>query len=209
MLIVVTAISASLGVAIVAWTTDGGPVGVTEAAPEATVTSVTERRPVGAAMGMAAEGTTPGTMQRGPVAATKATPEPTAAGATEQRSAGARQAAEPVATAGAPDAGAGRRVFLGTCKKCHTLTSGDWRDDKLSLADLRPSYSTVRDKVTSGGVAMPAFKGKLSEQEIRNVAAFVAKAVGQTGQAGGGEGGGEGESSGEGGGGGEGESSGG
>jgi mono/diheme cytochrome c family protein len=61
------------------------------------------------------------------------------------------------------------------CQKCHTLTPGDWAHDKLSLADLQPSYWTTREKVTNGGAAMPAFKTKLSEREIRNVAAFVAR----------------------------------
>ncbi len=172
--IVVTATSALLGAAIVASTTEGGP-GATEAAPDVTARSATDRPPVGAAMGMAAEATAASARKRGPVAPTKVTREATSAGATERRSARTKKAPEAVVTAGAPDARAGRRIFLTTCKECHTLTPGDWREDKLSLADLRPSYWTTREKVTNGGAAMPAFKRKLSEQEIRDVAAFVAK----------------------------------
>lgn len=171
--IVVTAISVSLGAAIVASTTEGGPVGGTKAAPEATVTAATERDQLGAVMGTTAEPTAAPMTKRAPVGATKPTPEATTADGAEQRSVGTK--AEAVVTAGAPDARAGRRVFQAACKKCHTLTRGYWPADKLSLADLRPSYSTTRDKVTNGGVAMPSFKRKLSEQQIRDVAAFVAK----------------------------------
>jgi cytochrome c6 len=126
-------------------------------------------------MGMAAEATAASPMKGGSAGAEKVAREAATARATERRSVGAKKAPEAITTAAAPDAGAGRRVFLTTCTKCHTLGRGDWRGDKLSLADLRPSYSTTRDKVTNGGVAMPAFKRKLSEQEIRDVAAFVAK----------------------------------
>lgn len=175
--IVVTATSALLGAAIVASTTEGGPV-ATGSAPEVTARSATERGPLGAAMGMAAEATASASNRR-PVGPTKVTREATSAAATERRSARTKKAPKAVVTAGAPDAHAGRRVFLTTCKECHTLTPGDWREDKLSLADLRPSYSTTREKVTNGGAAMPAFKRKLSEQEIRNVAAFVAKVTGR------------------------------
>jgi mono/diheme cytochrome c family protein len=85
--------------------------------------------------------------------------------------------ADTVRTSPAPDARAGARVFETTCKKCHTVEVRGWIDDRVSLRALRPSYSTTVDKVTNGGAAMPAFGGKLSEQDIVNVAAFVSRAA--------------------------------
>ena len=73
-----------------------------------------------------------------------------------------------------PDARAGRRVFVTTCSRCHTLEPGDWTRDRVNLADLRPSYRVVVEQVTGGGIAMPSLKGKLSKRQIRDVAAFVA-----------------------------------
>jgi mono/diheme cytochrome c family protein len=83
--------------------------------------------------------------------------------------------ADTVRTSPPPDARAGARVFETTCKKCHTVEVRGWIDDRVSLRALRPSYSTTVDKVTNGGAAMPAFRGKLSEQDIVNVAAFVSR----------------------------------
>ncbi len=76
-----------------------------------------------------------------------------------------------------PDARAGAVVFATTCKKCHTVNTRRWIDDRVSLAALHPSYATTVDKVTNGGAAMPAFRGKLSKQDIVNVAAFVSSVV--------------------------------
>ena len=72
-----------------------------------------------------------------------------------------------------PDARAGRRVFVTACSRCHTLEPGDWTGDRVNLADLRPSYRVIVEQVTGGGIAMPSFEGKLSERQIRDVAAFV------------------------------------
>ena len=72
-----------------------------------------------------------------------------------------------------PDARAGRRVFVTACSRCHTLEPGDWTGDRVNLVDLRPSYRVIVEEVTGGGIAMPSFEGKLSERQIRDVAAFV------------------------------------
>ena len=72
-----------------------------------------------------------------------------------------------------PEARAGRRVFLTTCSGCHTLEPGDWTRDRVNLTDLRPSYQVTVEAVTGGGIGMPSFEGKLSERQIRDVAAFV------------------------------------
>jgi mono/diheme cytochrome c family protein len=72
-----------------------------------------------------------------------------------------------------PDPRAGKRVYATACSRCHTLEPGDWTGDRVNLADLQPSYRVTVGKVTGGGIAMPSFKGKLSERRIREVAAFV------------------------------------
>jgi mono/diheme cytochrome c family protein len=73
-----------------------------------------------------------------------------------------------------PSRRAGRRVFAANCAECHTFQPGDWTGRRVNLTALRPDYSTVVTKVTRGGIAMPSFAGRLSERQIRDVAAFVA-----------------------------------
>ncbi|HEX2112218.1 MAG TPA: cytochrome c [Gaiellaceae bacterium] len=78
-----------------------------------------------------------------------------------------------VRTMARPARRAGKRVFLTVCSRCHTLAPGDWTRNRVNLTDLRPSYRVIVEKVIGGGFAMPSFAGKLSEREIRDVAAFV------------------------------------
>jgi cytochrome c6 len=80
-----------------------------------------------------------------------------------------------------PDPRAGKRVFVTACSGCHTLKPGDWTGDRVNLADLQPSYRVIVEKVTGGGIVMPSFEGKLSERQIRNVAAFVRAEVAKRG----------------------------
>jgi mono/diheme cytochrome c family protein len=82
-----------------------------------------------------------------------------------------------VRTMARPDPRAGKRVFVTACSGCHTLEPGEWRVDGVNLADLQPSYRVIVEKVRDGGIAMPSFAGRLSERQIRNVAAFVAAEV--------------------------------
>ena len=72
-----------------------------------------------------------------------------------------------------PNPRAGRRVFATACSRCHTLRPGNWPGEQVNLVDLQPSYRTIVEKVRRGGIAMPPFRGRLTEQQIRNVAAFV------------------------------------
>jgi mono/diheme cytochrome c family protein len=78
-----------------------------------------------------------------------------------------------VRTIARPDHRAGKRVFLAACSTCHTLEPGDWTGDRVNLAHLQPSYRVTVEAVTGGGIAMPSFEGKLSQRQIRDVAAFV------------------------------------
>ena len=47
-----------------------------------------------------------------------------------------------------------------------------------NLDDAKPGYDTVLQKVANGGGGMPSFGGQLSQQQIRDVAAFVAARAG-------------------------------
>ena len=73
------------------------------------------------------------------------------------------------------DAANGEQVFATAgCGGCHTFSkAGSNGSVGPDLDDLAPSFDTVVGQVTNGGGAMPAFKDDLSEQEIRDVAAFV------------------------------------
>jgi cytochrome c553 len=77
-------------------------------------------------------------------------------------------------------ASAGKSVFAQAgCATCHTLkAAGATGVIGPDLDDLRPGYTQVEAKVKNGGGGMPSFGGQLSDQEIRDVAAFVATRAG-------------------------------
>ena len=91
----------------------------------------------------------------------------------------ASSAAAVVIPAGA-HASAGRSVFAQAgCSTCHTLkAAGATGQIGPNLDVLRPGYAQVEAKVKNGGGRMPAFRGRLSAQEIRDIAAFVATQAG-------------------------------
>ena len=73
------------------------------------------------------------------------------------------------------DAANGKEVFASAgCGGCHTFSAaGATGNVGPNLDDASPSFDKVVSQVTNGGGPMPAFKDDLSEQEIRDVAAFV------------------------------------
>ena len=75
---------------------------------------------------------------------------------------------------------AGAKVFASAgCGSCHTLAAAQASGQVgPNLDEARPGYEAVRVKVESGGGGMPSFGGQLSEQQIRDVAAFVASRAG-------------------------------
>jgi mono/diheme cytochrome c family protein len=81
---------------------------------------------------------------------------------------------------GAGDAEAGKAVFASAqCGSCHTLAdAGTNGQIGPNLDESRPSYELTVDRVTNGKPPMPAFKDQLSEQQIRDVSAYVAEASG-------------------------------
>ena len=82
------------------------------------------------------------------------------------------------ATAGAPDAMAGATVFDENCSTCHGATGhGGNGGPDLRTQPLAKSQSGSEEQVTNGGAGMPAFKGQLSEEEIKNVSAYVVEEI--------------------------------
>ena len=60
------------------------------------------------------------------------------------------------------------------CGGCHTFeAAGSTGSIGPNLDDAAASFDLVVTQVTHGGGAMPAFEDELTEQEIRDVAAFV------------------------------------
>jgi mono/diheme cytochrome c family protein len=73
------------------------------------------------------------------------------------------------------DAANGEEVFASAgCGGCHTFeAAGSTGTTGPNLDEAAPSFDEAVEQVTNGGGAMPAFAGELSEQEIRDVAAYV------------------------------------
>jgi sulfite dehydrogenase len=71
----------------------------------------------------------------------------------------------------------GREVFVANCGSCHTLSDAG-TDGTIGpgLDGTSLSASDVEEQVRNGGGAMPAFEGTLSDEEITEVAAYVAAA---------------------------------
>jgi quinohemoprotein ethanol dehydrogenase len=76
------------------------------------------------------------------------------------------------------DAAAGKEVFSEECSVCHGATGhGGNGGPDLRTMPLAKTQAGAEKQVTNGGGGMPAFKGQLSEEEISNVAAYVAEDI--------------------------------
>jgi mono/diheme cytochrome c family protein len=84
------------------------------------------------------------------------------------------------------NAQAGAAVFESAgCGGCHTLAAaGSTGTVGPDLDELQPDLEQVVEQVTNGGGAMPAFSGTLSEQQIRDVAAYVVESTSGAGSGG-------------------------
>jgi mono/diheme cytochrome c family protein len=78
------------------------------------------------------------------------------------------------------NAEAGKQVFADAgCGGCHTLAAAGATGTRApNLDERKPSFEEAVEQVTNGGGGMPAFKDRLSEQEIADVAAFVSESAG-------------------------------
>lgn len=79
------------------------------------------------------------------------------------------------------DATAGKAVFATAgCVGCHTLAdAGSTGQIGPNLDAAKPSASLVVDRVTNGLGAMPSFRGKLTQAQIADVAAYVSSVAGR------------------------------
>jgi mono/diheme cytochrome c family protein len=82
--------------------------------------------------------------------------------------------------AGTGDAANGAEVFASAgCGGCHTLAAANSSGNTgPNLDDAQPDFEAAVAQVTNGGGGMPPFQGQLSDQEIRDVAAYVSENAG-------------------------------
>jgi alcohol dehydrogenase (cytochrome c) len=82
------------------------------------------------------------------------------------------------AAAGAPDAEAGKEVFTEECSVCHGATGhgGNGGPDLTTMPKAKEQKG-AEEQVKNGGGGMPPFKGILSPEEIKNVAAYVVEDI--------------------------------
>ena len=88
------------------------------------------------------------------------------------------------ATPSGASTNSGKAVFADAgCGSCHTLSAAKSTGTiGPNLDQLRPTREQAADQVRSGGGGMPSFDGKLSDQEIDAVAAFVSSSAQPSGQ---------------------------
>jgi len=82
------------------------------------------------------------------------------------------------AAAAAPNAEAGKEVFAENCSVCHGATGhgGNGGPDLTTMPKAKEQKG-AEEQVTNGGGGMPPFGGSLSEEEIKNVAAYVVEDI--------------------------------
>jgi len=79
---------------------------------------------------------------------------------------------------GGGDPEAGTVVFSENCSVCHGATGhGGNGGPDLTTMPLAKTEAGVTQQVTNGGGGMPPFGGTLSEEEIKNVAAYVVQEI--------------------------------
>ena len=78
------------------------------------------------------------------------------------------------------DAQAGKAVYASAgCGSCHTLAdAGSSGQVGPNLDEAKPQFALVVTRVTNGKPPMPAFADQLTEEQIRNVAAYVSASAG-------------------------------
>jgi mono/diheme cytochrome c family protein len=99
-------------------------------------------------------------------------------GAEQEGAAGEQMEGEAGASAPGGDPEAGAVVFSENCSICHGATGhGGNGGPDLRTMPLAQSEEGAIQQVTNGGGGMPAFSGVLSEEEIENVASYVAQDI--------------------------------
>jgi mono/diheme cytochrome c family protein len=128
---------------------------------------VTPQQPAGGGNANAGATTTPSNTSSTPTTSTPTTSTPEAG--TTTNGGGNEQASAQ-----------GKQAFTQNCGGCHTLKdAGTSGNVGPNLDDLKPDDATVQRQVTNGGGGMPAFKGRLSDAQIKAVAQYVSSVAGQ------------------------------
>ena len=80
---------------------------------------------------------------------------------------------------GSQAAGPGEQLFKDNCSSCHTLAAAG-ASGKVgpNLDQVQPGPDLVTKQVTDGGGGMPAFGGKLTDQQIQQIADYVSQNAG-------------------------------
>jgi cbb3-type cytochrome c oxidase subunit III len=74
----------------------------------------------------------------------------------------------------------GKQIFITKCGGCHTLkAAGTTGTQGPNLDLLKPPFARVQNQVIKGGGIMPAFKGVLTDAQIKAVANYVAQHAGK------------------------------
>ena len=78
------------------------------------------------------------------------------------------------------NAEAGAQLFADNgCGTCHTLdAAGTTGTTGPNLDEVQPSFDAAVEQITNGGGVMPAFGEQLSDQQIRDLAAYVVESTG-------------------------------
>ena len=79
----------------------------------------------------------------------------------------------------APAAG-GQQLFTDNCANCHVLAAANATGRVgPDMDQLRPGPDLVAAQVANGGGGMPAFKGRLTDEQIQQIADYVAENAGK------------------------------
>ena len=74
----------------------------------------------------------------------------------------------------------GKSIFKSQCASCHTLKdAGATGTIGPNLDQLKPPFAVAQNQVIHGGGVMPAFKGVLTDAQIKAVARYVADNAGK------------------------------
>jgi outer membrane protein assembly factor BamB len=74
----------------------------------------------------------------------------------------------------------GKTLFTQNCASCHTLAAANATGAVgPNLDQLKPSEALLIHQITNGGGGMPAFGGRLTDAEIKAIAAYVAGVAGK------------------------------
>ena len=74
----------------------------------------------------------------------------------------------------------GKQIFQKKCASCHTLKdAGATGTIGPNLDQLKPSFAVAQNQVIHGGGVMPAFKGVLTDAQIKAVARYVSDNAGK------------------------------